>query len=56
SGGYAHWVDKSLAMGYVPRQLAQEDSGFTIEIIGSRRAARPQRTPLFDPNGARMRG
>jgi len=56
SGGYAHWADKSLAMGYVPRELAQEDSGFTIEIIGSRRAARPQRSPLFDPNGARMRG
>jgi dimethylglycine dehydrogenase len=56
SGGYAHWADKSLAMGYVPRELAQEDSGFAIEIIGSRRAARPQRTPLFDPQGARMRG
>jgi dimethylglycine dehydrogenase len=56
SGGYAHWADKSLAMGYVPRELAQEDNGFTIEIIGSRRPARPQRTPLFDPEGARMRG
>ena len=56
SGGYAHWADKSLAMGYVPRELAQEDHGFTIEIIGSRRPARPQRTPLFDPEGARMRG
>ena len=56
SGGYAHWVDKSLAQGYVPRQLIQEDDGFAIEIIGSRRPARPQRTPLFDPEGARMRG
>ncbi len=56
SGGYAHWADKSLAMGYVPRQLIQEDDGFAIEIIGSRRPARPQRTPLFDPEGARMRG
>ena len=56
SGGYAHFADKSLAMGYVPRALAQEDDGFAIEIIGSRRPARPQRTPLFDPEGARMRG
>ena len=23
SGGYAHWADKSLAMGYVPRELAR---------------------------------
>jgi dimethylglycine dehydrogenase len=56
SGGYAHWADKSVAMGYVPRALAEEDGGFTIEIIGSRRPAQPQRTPLFDPEGARMRG
>jgi dimethylglycine dehydrogenase len=56
SGGYAHFADKSLAMGYVPRALAEEDDGFAIEIIGSRRPARPQRTPLFDPEGARMRG
>jgi dimethylglycine dehydrogenase len=56
SGGYAHWADKSVAMGYVPRALAEEDDGFTIEIIGSRRPARPQRTPLFDPEGTRMRG
>jgi dimethylglycine dehydrogenase len=56
SGGYAHWADRSLAMGYVPRELAEENDGFAIEIIGSRRAARPQRTPLFDPEGTRMRG
>ena len=37
-------------------QLMHEDDGFAIEIIGSRRPARPQRTPLFDPEGARMRG
>ena len=43
-------------MGYVPRALMHEDDGFAIEIIGSRRPARPQRTPLFDPEGARMRG
>jgi glycine cleavage system aminomethyltransferase T len=40
----------------LPRALAEEDDGFTIEIIGSRRPARPQRTPLFDPEGTRMRG
>ncbi len=56
SGGYAHWAQKSVAMGYVPKDVAGADSGFEIEIIGKRHAARPQRLPLFDPEGARMRG
>ena len=45
-----------VAMGYVPRALADVDDGFTIEIIGEKRRAAPQRVPLFDPDGARMRG
>ncbi len=56
SGGYAHWAQKSVAMGYVPREIASADDGFEIEIIGKRYPARPQRQPLFDPDGARMRG
>jgi len=56
SGGYAHHVDRSLAQGYVPRELAANGSGFEIEILGERRAARIQPEPLFDPEGARMRG
>jgi dimethylglycine dehydrogenase len=56
SGGYAHYVQKSLALGYVPKEVAGEDDGFEIEIIGKRHKARPQREPLFDPKGERMRG
>ncbi len=56
SGGYAHWAQKSVAMGYVPKDIAGAESGFEIEIIGKRHAAHPQRQPLFDPDGARMRG
>ena len=56
SGGYAHWAEKSVAMGYVPKDIADAESGFEIEIIGKRHAAHPQRQPLFDPDGARMRG
>jgi dimethylglycine dehydrogenase len=43
-------------MGYVPAPLAARDDGFEIEIIGQRFRARPQREPLFDPKGERMRG
>jgi dimethylglycine dehydrogenase len=57
SGGYAHYVDRSLAQGYVPRELALNGAGgFEIEILGERRPATLQPEPLFDPEGARMRG
>lgn len=57
SGGFAHYVNKSVAMGYVPAALANAGtSGFEIEIIGERRPAALQLEPLFDPTGKRMRG
>jgi dimethylglycine dehydrogenase len=57
SGGYAHYVDKSLAQGYVPRGLADEtgNGAFEIEIIGERRRATIAPQPLFDPEAKRMR-
>ncbi len=57
SGGYAHYVDKSLAQGYVPKELAGDTGkgAFEIEIIGDRRKATVIAEPLFDPEGARMR-
>ena len=55
SGGYAHYGQKSVAMGYVPKEAAESEDGFEIEIIGRRYPARPQREPLFDPKGERMR-
>lgn len=56
SGGYAHYVQRSVALGYVPADLAAPGTeGFEIEIIGRRRPARLQPEPLFDPAGERMR-
>ena len=56
SGGYAHYVGASVALGYVPTELAVDGTdGFEIEIIGIRRRARLQPEPLFDPTGTRMR-
>ena len=56
SGGYAHHVQRSVALGYVPTELAAAGTeGFEIEIIGRRRPARLQPEPLFDPAGQRMR-
>jgi len=56
SGGYAAASGVSVAMGYVPRDIADADAGFEIELLGDRRPATPQRRPLFDPEGRRMRG
>jgi len=56
SGGFAHHVGKSLALGYVPAELSVAPSGFEIEILGNRRPAAIAPKPLFDPEGKRMRG
>lgn len=58
SGGYGHFVDRSLAQGYVPVALAQDTKAgaFEIEILGDRRPATILAEAPFDPSGARMRG
>lgn len=58
SGGFAHYVDKSMAQGYVPVELAGDTSAgaFEIEIIGDNRKATIITEPPFDPEGKRMRG
>ncbi|MER8479883.1 FAD-dependent oxidoreductase [Mesorhizobium sp. M1163] len=57
SGGYAHYVEKSMAQGYVPAVLAENESAglFEIEILGHRRSARINVEPPFDPSGEKMR-
>ncbi|MEO1199342.1 MAG: FAD-dependent oxidoreductase [Pseudomonadota bacterium] len=57
SGGYAHYVDKSLAQGYVPSELVVNgaNGSFEIELIGEMRKATPVFEPLFDPEAKRMR-
>ncbi len=57
SGGYGHYVDRSLAQGYVPVALAGDlgQGAFEIEIIGDRRKATVVAEPPFDPQGRRMR-
>ncbi|MDF1599753.1 FAD-dependent oxidoreductase [Mesorhizobium sp. YIM 152430] len=58
SGGYAHYVEKSMAQGYVPAALSEDASEglFEIEILGRRRPARIAVEPPFDPAGEKMRG
>ena len=57
SGGFAHWVGKSLAQGYVPAEYAGEtaEGAFEIEILGEMCKATVLPEPPFDPKAERMR-
>jgi dimethylglycine dehydrogenase len=55
SGAYGFRAGASIALGYVPKQLAEADSGFEIEIIGERRTAVRQSGAPIDPQGLLMR-
>ena len=56
SGGYAHASRASVALGYVPADLAAATDGFEIEVLGERRRATRLDHCLFDPAATRMRG
>ncbi|MEL6996984.1 MAG: FAD-dependent oxidoreductase [Pseudomonadota bacterium] len=55
SGGYAHHVGQSMAMGYVPTGLAKGGEQVQIEILGEMFPAEIQGAPVYNPNGGRMR-
>jgi len=56
SGGYSHHAGKSIALALIPRAKATDELEVEIEIMGQMRRARRITTPLFDPEGAAMRG
>ena len=56
SGGYSHHLGKSIAYGFVPVDRIADDLEVEIEILGQMHKARRLVEPLFDPEGARMRG
>ncbi|NVD39661.1 GcvT family protein [Ensifer sp. HO-A22] len=55
SGGYAHASGVSVALGYVPKEIADQETGWAVELLGEILTARLQPYPLFDANGERMR-
>ncbi|WP_424986857.1 GcvT family protein [Microbulbifer sp. S227A] len=56
SGGYSHHAQKSIALGFLPTERIAEGLAVEIEILGQMRPATLITTPLFDPDGARLRG
>ena len=55
SGGYAHHVQRSMAMGYVTAECSKPGTKLQIEILGKLYEAEVLDEPLYDPNGAKMR-
>jgi dimethylglycine dehydrogenase len=56
SGGYAHNSQVSMAMGYVPKEHADSEGPWEVELLGERLPATIQHAPVWDANAARMRG
>ncbi|MEM6577338.1 MAG: aminomethyltransferase family protein, partial [Pseudomonadota bacterium] len=55
SGGYAHRVQKSMAMGYVATEHSVPGSALDVEILGQMYRAEVQGTAVYDANGANLR-
>jgi len=56
SGGYAHYVRRSMAMAYVPPAYGVDGTELRVEINGDQLAARVVAASLYDPTGGKMRG
>ncbi|MEH6546956.1 MAG: glycine cleavage T C-terminal barrel domain-containing protein, partial [Sneathiella sp.] len=55
SGGYAHHVSKSMAMGYVDIGHTTPGTLLQVEILGELYNAEILGAPIYDANGANMR-
>ena len=55
SGGYAHHVKKSMALGYVPLELSKHATTLDVEINGKLYPAHVTDRPLYDANGEKLR-
>lgn len=56
SGGYAHRVKRSMAMGYVKHENAAPGTALQVEILGEMYSAQVLGAPIYDPSGENMRG
>ena len=55
SGGYGHRVEKSIALGYVPPDLAGPGTRLEVEVLGRKLPAEVVAMPIYDPKNERMK-
>ena len=55
SGGFAHFVNKSVAFSYVDQNELKSEKGVQVEINGDFFNCSIIKEPLYDPSGQKMR-
>ena len=55
SGSYGHHVQKSLALAYVTRAIAEAKPALMVHVVGEERAAQVLPEPPYDPTGSKLR-
>ena len=55
SGGFAHFVNKSVAFSYVDQNELKSEKGIQVEINGDFFNCSIIKEPLYDPTGQKMR-
>jgi glycine cleavage system aminomethyltransferase T/glycine/D-amino acid oxidase-like deaminating enzyme len=55
SAGYGYSIGRCIAYGYLPSELAVEDTSLEIEYFDERLPAHVASEPLWDPKGERLR-
>ena len=56
SGGYGYTVERSIAYAYLPAASAEPGTPVEVEIFGEWVSGEVAAEPLYDPEGARLRG
>jgi 4-methylaminobutanoate oxidase (formaldehyde-forming) len=55
SGGIGYALETSIALAYLPVDLAAPGTPLSVEVFGERVAAVVSEDPLYDPKGERIR-
>ncbi len=55
SGGFAHYVKKSVAYSYLDEEILKTNEKFQVEINGNFYNSTIIKEPLYDPHGTKMR-
>ena len=55
SGGYGHFVERSLGFGYVPPAMSAPGTELSIDLLGERCRMTVLKDPAYDPTNARLR-
>ena len=55
SGGFAHYVKKSIAYTYIDKEILKTSEKLEVEINGDFFNCSIIKEPLYDPRGTKMR-